>query len=117
MLAPLPPRPDRHQSLEDPQQASIRDREYARRVLLPAPTFEKWELVRVEELSAARLDESARVPTVNQSKQGNQPTPTADPLVHSVRIERCIFGEPCIETSNRIAPLVNLACAAVRSRG
>ena len=48
------------------------------------------KLIRIEQLAAARLDETARMALVDQPEQRQQPAPAAAALVHGVGIERGI---------------------------
>jgi hypothetical protein len=79
--------------------------------------LQEGELIRVEQLAAARLHEMAGMAFVNQSKQGEQTAPTAAPLVHGVGIECGILAQACIESPERIARLINFPRTTVRARG
>ena len=78
--------------------------------------FEEWELLRIEQLAAARLDEMAWMPLVDQPEQREQPAPAAAPLVHGVGIERGVLDKPRVQAAHGIARLVDFARATIKAR-
>ena len=100
---------ERHQAIEDAQQAAVGDLDDARRIGLGLAPFEEQKNVRVEQLAAAGADEAAGVALVDQAEQRQQPAPAAQALVHGVGVEGGVLGQLGVEAAQGVALLVERA--------
>lgn len=110
-------KPQGHESFEDAQDATVGHGDDTGRIVPVGAPFEVGVLVRIEELAAARPDETRLVPLMDQPEQGDEAAPGSAPLVHSVGVERRVLLELGVEAAHRVARFVDLARPPVAARG